>query len=58
MSLDELKSVVGYWHALSISRMHPVAQGAMFEVLADKVEPSFLLAIQTHYLGLIKGENK
>lgn len=58
MTLDELRSVVGYWQALTISRMKPLAQGAMFEVLADKVEPSFLLAIQAHYLELIKGENK
>lgn len=56
MSLDEFQSVIGYWHALTISRMEPVAQEALFEVLADKVEPSFLLAIQTHFLELIKGE--
>lgn len=56
MTLKELESVVGYWHALTISRMEPVAQGAMFEVLADKVEPSFLLAIKTHFLERIKGE--
>jgi hypothetical protein len=55
MSLDELKSVVGYWFALSISQMEPLAQGAMFEVLADKVEPRFLLAIQAHYLELVTG---
>lgn len=56
MTLDELKSVVGYWYALTISRMEPVAQGAMFEVLAGKVEPKFLLAIQAHFLELTKGE--
>jgi hypothetical protein len=56
MNLDELKSAVGYWHALTISRMEPLVQGAMFEMLAGKVEPSFLLAIQEHFLELIKGE--
>lgn len=52
MTLKELESVVSYWHALTISRMDPLAQGAMFEVLADKVKPSFLLAIQAHFLEI------
>lgn len=55
MTLDELQSVVGYWHALTISRMEPLAQAVMFEVLTDEVEPSFFLEIQAHFLELIKG---
>ena len=60
MTLFELESAVGYWHALIIKRMDPVAQGAMFEVLEGrmlegKVRPTLLHAIQAHFLELIKG---
>lgn len=54
MTLDEMMSVVGYWHALIISRMEPLEQLVMFDYLTDKIDPKFMTCIQAHFLEITK----
>lgn len=54
MTLDNMMSVVSYWHALTISRMEPLAQLGMLEYLSNKIDPKFMTYIQAHFLEITK----